>query len=71
MVSTEVVIIGGGLAGLTAGIYLSQNGISVTNIEKNEYPKHMVLLQLAGATISSGSAKVLPRPQPSWPAPPF
>ena len=42
MVSTEVVIIGGGLAGLTAGIHLFQNGISVTNIEKNEYPKHKV-----------------------------
>lgn len=42
MVSTEVVIIGGGLAGLTAGIHLSQNGISVTIIEKNEYPKHKV-----------------------------
>lgn len=42
MVCTEVVIIGGGLAGLTAGIHLSQNGISVTIIEKNEYPKHKV-----------------------------
>ncbi|VXB97184.1 FAD-dependent oxidoreductase [Flavobacterium sp. 9R] len=42
MVSTEVVIIGGGLAGLTAGIHLSQKGISVTIIEKNEYPKHKV-----------------------------
>ncbi|WP_300977359.1 NAD(P)/FAD-dependent oxidoreductase [Flavobacterium sp.] len=42
MVNTEIVIIGGGLAGLTAGIHLSQNGISVTIVEKNEYPKHKV-----------------------------
>lgn len=42
MVNTEVVIIGGGLAGLTAGIHLSQKGITVVIIEKNDYPKHKV-----------------------------
>ena len=39
---SDVLIIGGGLAGLTAGIHLSQMGISVTIIEKNTYPKHKV-----------------------------
>ena len=38
----EIIIIGGGLAGLTAGIHLSKKGISVTIIEKNEFPKHKV-----------------------------
>jgi len=42
MKNSEVIIIGGGLAGLTAGIHLSKKGISVTIIEKNEYPKHKV-----------------------------
>ena len=38
----EVIIIGGGLAGLTAGIHLSKIGISVAIIEKNDFPKHKV-----------------------------
>lgn len=38
----EIIIIGGGLAGLTAGIHLSKKGIPVTIIEKNEFPKHKV-----------------------------
>ena len=38
----EVTIIGGGLAGLTAGIHLSKIGIQVTIIEKNSFPKHKV-----------------------------
>jgi menaquinone-9 beta-reductase len=42
MKTTEVTIIGGGLAGLTAGIHLSKFGIQVTIIEKNSYPKHKV-----------------------------
>ncbi len=42
MRNLEIVIIGGGLAGLTAGIHLSKKGISVTIIEKNEFPKHKV-----------------------------
>jgi hypothetical protein len=38
----EVIIIGGGLAGLTAAIHLSKNGFQVVVIEKNDYPKHKV-----------------------------
>ena len=42
MLSSQVTIIGGGLAGLTAGIHLSKIGIKVTIIEKNSFPKHKV-----------------------------
>lgn len=42
MKSTEVIIIGGGLAGLTAAIHLSSLGIKVTLFEKNDFPKHKV-----------------------------
>ena len=42
MKSKEILIIGGGLAGLTAAIHLSKIGIQVILIEKNEYPKHKV-----------------------------
>ncbi|MFO7672777.1 MAG: NAD(P)/FAD-dependent oxidoreductase [Lutibacter sp.] len=38
----NVVIVGGGLAGLTSAIHLSKFGISVLVIEKNAYPKHKV-----------------------------
>lgn len=38
----EVLILGGGLAGLTAAIHLSKIGLQVTVIEKNGYPKHKV-----------------------------
>ena len=38
----EVLIIGGGLAGLTAGIHLSQQGFDVLLIEKYAYPHHKV-----------------------------
>ena len=38
----EVLILGGGLAGLTAAIHLSKLGLQVTVIEKNGYPKHKV-----------------------------
>lgn len=41
-IKPDVVIIGGGLAGLTAAIHLSKFGLKVTLIEKNEYPKHKV-----------------------------
>jgi flavin-dependent dehydrogenase len=37
-----ILILGGGLAGLTAAIHLSKLGHSVTIIEKNTYPKHKV-----------------------------
>jgi flavin-dependent dehydrogenase len=40
--SHEVVIVGGGLAGLVNAIHLSKNGIGVLLIEKNDYPKHKV-----------------------------
>ncbi|WP_299121440.1 NAD(P)/FAD-dependent oxidoreductase [uncultured Winogradskyella sp.] len=38
----DVIIIGGGLAGLTSAIHLSQNDTKVLLIEKNNYPKHKV-----------------------------
>lgn len=38
----DVIIVGGGLAGLTSAIHLSAKGISVVLIEKNDYPKHKV-----------------------------
>ena len=38
----EVLILGGGLAGLTSAIHLSKLGLRVTVIEKNCYPKHKV-----------------------------
>jgi len=38
----DVLIIGGGLAGLTSAIHLSNANINVLLIEKNEYPKHKV-----------------------------
>lgn len=41
-VSKRIVIVGGGLAGLTAAIHLSKIGLKVVLIEKNEYPKHKV-----------------------------
>ena len=37
-----ILILGGGLAGLTAAIHLSKLGHKITVIEKNEYPKHKV-----------------------------
>ncbi|SFH86159.1 NAD(P)/FAD-dependent oxidoreductase [Halpernia frigidisoli] len=38
----QIIIIGGGLAGLTSAIHLSKLGFSVVVIEKNSYPKHKV-----------------------------
>ena len=38
----DVIIVGGGLAGLTSAIHLSKFGIGVLVIEKNSYPKHKV-----------------------------
>jgi menaquinone-9 beta-reductase len=40
--TNDIVIIGGGLAGLVSAIHLSGAGLRVTLIEKNEYPKHKV-----------------------------
>ncbi len=42
MTNNEVVILGGGLAGLVAAIHLSKIGIPVILIEKNSFPKHKV-----------------------------
>ncbi|SHG84050.1 NAD(P)/FAD-dependent oxidoreductase [Winogradskyella jejuensis] len=38
----DVIVIGGGLAGLTSAIHLSKKGFKVLLIEKNGYPKHKV-----------------------------
>ena len=38
----DVVIVGGGLAGLTSAIHLSKFGVNALVIEKNRYPKHKV-----------------------------
>jgi len=38
----DVIIIGGGLAGLTSAIHLSKHNFEVLLIEKNNYPKHKV-----------------------------
>ncbi|MEX0995586.1 MAG: NAD(P)/FAD-dependent oxidoreductase [Flavobacteriaceae bacterium] len=38
----DFAIVGGGLAGLTAALHLSQNGYSVILFEKNTYPHHKV-----------------------------
>lgn len=42
MENTQVLIIGGGLAGLTAAIHLSRRNINVILVEKEEYPHHKV-----------------------------
>lgn len=38
----DVIVIGGGLAGLSSAIHLSKCGLKVLVIEKNSYPKHKV-----------------------------
>jgi flavin-dependent dehydrogenase len=40
--STDAVIIGGGLAGLTAALHLEGAGVGVTVIEKRSYPQHKI-----------------------------
>lgn len=40
--TADIIIIGGGLAGLTAGIHLARRGFSVVLFEKNKYPCHKV-----------------------------
>ncbi|WP_158795676.1 NAD(P)/FAD-dependent oxidoreductase [Pedobacter sp. L105] len=39
---TDILIIGGGLAGLTAALHLQQAGLEVILVEKNTYPHHKV-----------------------------
>jgi flavin-dependent dehydrogenase len=38
----DIIIVGGGLAGLSLSILCSKSGLSVLLLEKNEYPKHKV-----------------------------
>lgn len=38
----HIIIVGGGLAGLTSAIHLSRAGLRVSLIEKNTYPRHKV-----------------------------
>lgn len=40
--SADIIIIGGGLAGLVSAIHLSRQGLSVIVVEKHTYPKHKV-----------------------------
>jgi len=42
MKTKDVIIVGGGLAGLTAAIHLLKYGYTVTVFEKNHFPKHKV-----------------------------
>lgn len=42
MKKPEILIIGGGLAGLTASIHLAQAGFKVSVFEKGKYPRHKV-----------------------------
>ena len=41
-INPDVIIIGGGLAGLTSALHLSKKGFKVTLIEKHDYPRHKV-----------------------------
>lgn len=40
--TTDILIAGGGLAGLASGIHLAKKGLPVTIIEKEAYPRHKV-----------------------------
>ncbi|RRO20124.1 NAD(P)/FAD-dependent oxidoreductase [Flavobacteriaceae bacterium 14752] len=42
MISTQVCIVGGGLAGLVSAIHLAQQNIEVVLFEKHTYPRHKV-----------------------------
>jgi len=69
--SADIIIIGGGLAGLVSAIHLSKPGLIVTIIEKNEYPKHKVcgeyisnevlpyLQQLGADPMTTGAKKII------------
>ncbi len=68
--SADIIIIGGGLAGLVSAIHLSKAGLAVILIEKNEYPKHKVcgeyisnevlpyLQQLGADPMTTGAKKI-------------
>jgi menaquinone-9 beta-reductase len=55
--SKPITVIGGGLAGLTLGIGLRQQGVAVTIREAGHYPRHRV----CGEFISGGGQRVLTR----------
>jgi len=38
----DVLIVGGGLAGLVNAVHLSKAGLKILVLEKNDYPKHKV-----------------------------
>lgn len=42
LIQTDILIIGGGLAGLTAALHLQREGLAVTLVEKIKYPHHKV-----------------------------
>ena len=42
VIPPDVIIIGGGLAGLTSALHLSKQGFNVTLIEKHDFPRHKV-----------------------------
>lgn len=48
---TDIIIIGGGLAGLCCAIHLGKNGIHTTVIEKSVYPRHKVCGEYLSAEI--------------------
>jgi len=41
-ITYDIIVVGGGLAGLSSAIHLSKFGLSCLIIEKNSYPKHKV-----------------------------
>nr|WP_029033031.1 NAD(P)/FAD-dependent oxidoreductase [Salinimicrobium terrae] len=42
MINSNIIIVGGGLAGLTAAIHLAQKGQKITLFEKDSFPHHKV-----------------------------
>lgn len=42
MKKTDIIVVGGGLAGLTAAVHLCRNNLEVLLIEKNDFPHHKV-----------------------------
>jgi len=53
----DIVIAGGGLAGLTLGLLLRRRGVPVTVMEAGDYPRHRV----CGEFISGSGSEVLNR----------
>lgn len=53
MVNREIIVIGGGLAGLVTAIHLQNEGVKVTLIEKKAYPFHRVCGEYVSNEIKS------------------